>query len=57
VAEFNSYPKITLFGKTFIEFPDENAEETWSVFDHPVIRIYKKSSNVKAQMSKLEKKI
>jgi len=40
--EFSSYPKIALFGKTLIEFPDENAEETWSVFDHPVIRIYKK---------------
>lgn len=42
VAEFSSYPKISLFGKTFLEFPDENAEETWSVFDHPVIRIYQK---------------
>ena len=42
IAEFSSYPRITLFGKTLIEFPDENAEETWSVFDHPVIRIYKK---------------
>jgi len=32
---------------------DEAAEETWSVFDHPTIRIYKKqlNSNVKAQMS------
>lgn len=42
VAEFNSYPKISLFGRTLLEFPDEQAEETWSVFDHPVIRIYKK---------------
>ncbi|MFH0773526.1 MAG: DUF192 domain-containing protein, partial [bacterium] len=45
VAEFSSYPKITLFGKMFIEFPDEEAEETWTVFDHPVIRIYKKVQN------------
>lgn len=44
VAEFSSYPRIQLFGKTLIEFPDENAEETWTVFDHPVIRIYKKTS-------------
>lgn len=44
VAEFSSYPKIQFFGTTLIEFPDENAEETWTVFDHPVIRIYKKVS-------------
>ncbi len=42
VAEFSSYPKIEIFGKKIIEFPDEVAEETWTVFDHPVIRIYKK---------------
>jgi hypothetical protein len=43
VAEFSSYPKISFFGKTLLEFPDEQAEETWTVFDHPVIRIYKRS--------------
>ncbi len=37
VAEFESFPKIK-----FLIFPDEEAEETWTVFDHPVIRIYKK---------------
>jgi len=42
VAEFTSYPRIEFFGKKIIEFPDENAEETWSVFDHPVVRIYKR---------------
>ncbi len=42
IAEFTSYPKISLFGKTLLEFPDEPAEETFTVFDHPVIRIYKK---------------
>ncbi|PIQ73713.1 hypothetical protein COV58_01030 [Candidatus Roizmanbacteria bacterium CG11_big_fil_rev_8_21_14_0_20_36_8] len=42
VAVFHVYPKIELFGKTLIEFPDESAEETWTVFDHPVVRIYKK---------------
>ncbi len=31
---------------------DENAEETWTVFDHPVIRIYKRISNIKTQISK-----
>ncbi len=42
VTSFSSYPRIELFGKTLISFPDEQAEETWTVFDHPVIRIYKK---------------
>jgi len=27
---------------------DEQAEETWTVFDHPVIRIYKRISNLKS---------
>jgi len=51
VAEFSSYPKITLFSKTLVEFPDEDAEETWTVFDHPVIRIYKRMTNDKLQIS------
>jgi hypothetical protein len=42
VTSFTSFPRIEMFGKTLIEFPDEQAEETWTVFDHPVIRIYKK---------------
>lgn len=41
IKKFNSYPRLSL-GKLSIEFPDENAEETWSVFDHPVIRVFKK---------------
>lgn len=41
VAKITSYPRITIFGHTLIEFPDENAEETSTVFDHPVIRIFK----------------
>lgn len=44
VAEFTSYPKIEVFGKKIIEFPDEAAEETWTVFDHPVFRIYKRET-------------
>lgn len=43
VAEFSSYPRIELFGRTLIEFPDERAEETWTVFDHPVIRLYRRA--------------
>lgn len=42
IKRFTAYPKIELFGKTLIEFPDEQYDETWSVFDHPVIRIYKR---------------
>ena len=40
IAEFSSYPKFSLFGHTLITLPDEDAEETWTVFDHPVFRIY-----------------
>jgi len=42
VAELSSYPTIELFGKKVIEIKDEMAEETFTVFDHPVIRIYKR---------------
>lgn len=46
VAEFSSFPRISLFGKTLFEFPDEDAEETFTVFDHPVIRIYKRTKSL-----------
>ncbi len=42
IAQFSSHPKISLFGKALYEVDDENAEETFTVFDHPVIRIYKR---------------
>jgi hypothetical protein len=47
VAEFQSYPEIkfSIFNFQFsMNFPDEQAEETWTVFDHPVIRIYKRTN-------------
>lgn len=50
VAEFSSYPRIQLFGKTIWESRDESAEETWTVFDHPVIRIYKRMTQGKASV-------
>ncbi|MDO8429568.1 MAG: glycosyltransferase family 39 protein [Candidatus Daviesbacteria bacterium] len=46
VAQFDSYPTIPFLN---IKIPDEQAEETWSVFDHPVIRVYQK--NVKLSES------
>jgi uncharacterized membrane protein (UPF0127 family) len=42
VGELSSFPRISLLGRTIWEWNDEDAEETWTVFDHPVIRIYKK---------------
>jgi len=42
IKEVTSFPAIGIEGFK-VEFPDEGAEETWSVFDHPVIRIYKKN--------------
>ncbi|NTU73562.1 hypothetical protein HGB07_05350 [Candidatus Roizmanbacteria bacterium] len=43
-AEFHSYPRIELFGLK-LEFPDEAAEETFTVFDHPVVRVYTRINN------------
>ena len=42
LVEFRHFPKISFFGKTLFEFNDELAEETHTVFDHPVIRIFKR---------------
>ena len=39
VAEFTSYP--TFLG---IQFPDQVAEESFSVYDHPRVQIFKKTS-------------
>lgn len=48
VQEVTSYPQVWIadFG---LEISDEKAEETWSVFDHPVIRIFKKSATLTRQ--------
>jgi hypothetical protein len=42
VATFHSYPRVGIGDRTLVSFPDEDAEETWTVFDHPVVRIYAK---------------
>lgn len=44
IKEFSSYPEMDLIKWRF-ELDDESAEETWSVFDHPVIRIYEKKQH------------
>ena len=45
IQEFHSYPMLQI-GNWKLEIPDEKAEETWSVFDHPVIRIFKKTKQL-----------
>ncbi len=61
VAEFSSYPRIefsVLGSKFHVPFADEYAEETWTVFDHPVIRIYKRSPKSESQkVLKLQSKL
>ena len=43
---FHSFPSLSFMGLS-VEFPDEkNAEETWSVFDHPLIRIFQKKQKL-----------
>ena len=41
VTEISSFPTL-YFGPLNWQFPDEDAEETYTVFDHPVVRIYRK---------------
>lgn len=44
IKEFHSYPKLAVRSLQ-LEVNDESAEETWSVFDHPVIRVFKKNAS------------
>ena len=45
VKMFESYPQLQVTGYR-LQVPDEGAEETWSVFDHPVIRVFKKNAQL-----------
>jgi hypothetical protein len=45
IKEFTSYPGIDFYGYN-LQIPDEGAEETWSVFDHPVIRVFQKNAKL-----------
>lgn len=40
VAEFTSFPSLTYLGIP-ITIPDENAEEAFTVYDHPIVMIFK----------------
>lgn len=45
ISEIYSYPSLFFPWNTassIISFPDEKSEETFTVFDHPVIRVYQK---------------
>ncbi|KKS97739.1 MAG: hypothetical protein UV73_C0005G0016 [Candidatus Gottesmanbacteria bacterium GW2011_GWA2_43_14] len=42
VSKFASFPTLGP-APLSLQFPDEEAEETFTVFDHPVIRIYRKT--------------
>jgi len=46
----NGFEKVAEFSSTPLS-PDEGAEETWTVFDHPVIRIYKRMTNNTSQIT------
>ncbi|MGZ9234719.1 MAG: DUF2298 domain-containing protein, partial [Anaerolineales bacterium] len=45
IKEFTSYP--TLFG---IQIPDQSAEESFSVYDHPRVQIFRKTAAFNAEL-------
>lgn len=50
VAEFNSYPQVRL-GRLKIEFNDDTADESFTVYDHPKVMIFKRGGKGNALAS------
>ena len=48
VATFTSAPRISLFGAQLWRLDDSDAEEAFSVYDHPEVRIWKRVSDLSA---------
>jgi len=48
IATFTSVPRISLFGVQLWRLDDSNAEEAFSVYDHPEVRIWKRVRDLSA---------
>jgi len=44
IAEFNSYPTLRYL-RIPLEFPDDSADESFTVFDHPKVMVFRKIQN------------
>lgn len=46
IKKITSFPNLKIGPFTIFSLDDEMAEESWSVFDHPVIRVYKRTKAI-----------